>query len=1088
MANFDLDKLLNAVDLSALAQTYGAKFTRKTGHDLRCACPLHGGKNPTAFTVYQDNNHRWHWHCYTDCDAGGDALEFLKRAENLTDFGEVVKRLAEYAHLSLEDIGFTPERVAEIAERKKRTEVLDLAARHFAAQLWSAAGTEALAYVRGRAFTDDTLRMAGWGFSDGGLGLKTYLEHAGADMDLARKIGLVRAAGLDFTANQDGRAASPKGWLIYAHRPGMGGFKRQTCETCQAETWHVKTGKEDAVCLRHEAVLPTLTGVEYFSSRALEPIDPKDKSRNLPGTRALYKAEVPSSRTVILVEGPADAESLRQLGFSTWALCGLGSLPEDDLRTLKQRPTRCLALDSDDPGQAKVEKLAHVLGPLTRVAAPFAEGKDANAFLQAGGSASAVKTTLREAEVWIETLLAKTDKAAPDELVELTTQIAVLLLELPESLAPRYYNQAGKKLSMTKRELQALAKAKNANATGLSLSSIQNGQIAFLGEPLANFSARITHELTRDNGQDLPEVEYTITGRLANGTPLTPITIPAEQFSGMDWIAKYWGARLISYLPKGKASLLARAIQELSLEDLSQERVYTHSGIRQIDGRYGYLSAAGFLTADGLDESIRVDLGGNNLRHYRLAPPPEGEALNTAVRASLNFLNLGPRHVTAPLWAAMYAAPLNEILPLYTVLWVYGVTQSGKSTITHLALTHFGTGFITGRQYHAPDNWESTLTALEHSMFTVKDAPLVIDDYAPQFASAQDAREMGRKAQKLIRSVGNRAARGRSTANLTQQVTRIPRGLVIVTAELPLPGESTVGRMLYVPIERGEVLPLPGERTRPALEEAQAQAQEGLYAQAMAAYLRWLVTNWEQVRQRFLEIVKESVAVARQANGNLQNRLPDYYGLLDAAQQLALTAFVEMGVLTVKEALEYTNANATAILGVVSHQAEKIAAESPVRKFFEALNNLLERQKIYLAPKTNKVIYSPPLNADLVGYFEPGDPSVIYLNDDTCLLHIRAYWSQLGENYDTTQDALRRQFGQVSGLFFKRGASFTVSEWIAGLGKNTRVLAISAKRVFELYGVTLQNPQPDPQDKVDQGENQLSHLSEKRQTDGRVEG
>lgn len=1057
MPHFDLDKLLNAVDLSALAQKYGAKFTRKTGHDLRSACPLHGGKNPTAFTVYQDNNHRWHWHCYTDCDAGGDALEFIQRAENLTDFGEAVKLLADYAHLPLTDIGFTPERVAEIAERKKRMDVLDLAARYFASQLWSAAGTEALAYVRGRAFTDDTIRMAGWGFSDGGPGLKNDLEQAGADMELARKLGLVRADGLDFTANHEGQKASPKGWLIYPHREGMGGLRRQECKTCQAETWHAKYGKEEAVCLRHHPFLPPLSGVSYFSSRALAPVNPTDKSRNLPGSRYLYKAEVPGQRKVILVEGPTDAESLRQLGYSAWALCGLGLLPDDDLRTLKQRPTRYLALDGDDAGQTKVPKMANALGPLTRLVAPFAEGKDANAFLQAGGIAFQIQTHLDQAEVWLEKLLAKTDKAAPDELVELTTQIAILLLELPDSLAPRYYAQAGKKLSMTKKELQALAKVKNANATGLNLSSIQNGQIAFLGEPLANFSARISHELTRDNGQDLPEVEYTIIGRLADGAPLPPITIPAEQFASMDWIARYWGARLISYLPKGKSNLLARAIQELSLDDLAQERVYTHTGVREINGKYGYLSAAGFLTAEGLDESIRVDLGGNNLRHYRLMPPPTGEALKMAVRASLNFLKIGPRHVTAPLWAAMYAAPLTELLPLYTVIWVYGVTQSGKSTVTHLALTHFGPGFISGRQYHAPDNWESTLTALEHSMFTVKDAPIVIDDYAPQFASAQDAREMGRKAQKLIRSVGNRAARGRSTANLTQQVTRIPRGLVMVTAELPLPGESTVGRMLYVPIERGEVLPLPGERTRPVLEEAQSQAQAGLYAQAMAVYLQWLVTHWEKARERFFEIVKESVVVARQADSNLQNRLPDYYGLLDAAQQLALTAFVEMGVLGVAEALEITNANAAALLGVVRHQAEKIAAESPVRKFFEALDNLLERNKVYLAPRTKDLEFTPPFGAELVGYFEPSDPKVIYLNDDTCLAQVRAYWTALGEHFDTSKDALRRQFAQITGLLDRKGPGASIPVNLRAGGGRHWLLVFNLAKIRSLYGFTLFN-------------------------------
>ncbi len=50
----DVDRLLEAVDLTALAEQAGAQF-RKTGKTLRSTCPLHGGDNRTAFSVYSEN-------------------------------------------------------------------------------------------------------------------------------------------------------------------------------------------------------------------------------------------------------------------------------------------------------------------------------------------------------------------------------------------------------------------------------------------------------------------------------------------------------------------------------------------------------------------------------------------------------------------------------------------------------------------------------------------------------------------------------------------------------------------------------------------------------------------------------------------------------------------------------------------------------------------------------------------------------------------------------------------------------------------------------------------------------------------------
>ncbi|MFH1633306.1 MAG: toprim domain-containing protein, partial [Chloroflexota bacterium] len=244
--------------------------------------------------------------------------------------------------------------------------------------------------------------MAGWGFADGCTGLRDYLEQAGADIappapsgvTIARTTGLVRKDGRDFTANRDGDVASPFGWLVYTHRP-YANARRKKCEQCEAETWHYENR-----CLQHELVTVPLNGVTYFSARAIVPAG-KDKSRNLPGDRQLYKAEVPTVREVIICEGPADAESYRLLGFTAWALCGLGHLPEDDLRQLQKRPAVYLALDNDEAGLKNQAKLARELGPLSLLMPPIEGFKDANDFLQKSGDAGLITRQLEDSQAFL---------------------------------------------------------------------------------------------------------------------------------------------------------------------------------------------------------------------------------------------------------------------------------------------------------------------------------------------------------------------------------------------------------------------------------------------------------------------------------------------------------------------------------------------------------------------------------------------------------------------------------------------------------------------------------------------------------------
>ena len=1021
----NLHVIFSGVNLEDLAGQAGTKLQR-SGGELRGRCPLHKGDNPTAFVIYTDLHGQSRWHCHTKCDAGGDAIDFVQRWQGL-DFMGAVKYLADTLHLDLTDLGFDPASAQREMEHRKQTDMLDEAAKYFASQLWSKAGEPARNYLLGRGFTEKTLREAGWGFCKSDRGLHVHLQKANADLDIAKKLGLIRADGLDFTANGDGAKASPDGYIMHPH------------------TWNGKT--------------------TYFSARALKPIDPNDKSRNLPGDRQVYWALMPGDPNLIIVEGQSDAESLRQLGRSALALCGVGNLSAQEIERVQKRRVVYLALDNDlhktkltAAEQDKIRKrkanvthrLCEALGALTMIVADL-PAKDMNEWLQNGLTLQVLEKHLSSSKPWLDILIDQSRSLSPVELDETLQTITRHITTLPDTLRSRYSSLVEKKLAISKRDLKTLMNQRE-EENGYLDSEIRERRLHFKGDALGNFWARISHELMVDDGLNPPTVRYSIEGGLASGQALQPVQVEARAFDKLDWIPDSWGMRPIITLPPGKSYLLARAIQEVSMESVQREKLYTFTGWHDCDGERGFLTASGWLGEDGLNDQVRVDLGSNNLRHYAL--PKEECDPEEAVRTTLEFLQLGPRKVTAPLWAAMYAAPLTSLRPLNAVLSVYGTTQSGKSTLAHLALTHFGTGFVQGRDYHAPIDWTSTVTAIEAAMFLAKDVPLVIDDFAPQFSSLAEARAMHKKGHHVVRSVGNRSARGRSRADLSQQNTRFPRSLVIMTAENPLIGQSIVGRMLYVGVEPGDILPIAGSNTEDKLTDLQNKAQQGFLAQAMKLYLQYLAENWERIAKEYPARVDKAAQFARQA-GSLQNRLPDAYGVLAAAQELALRCFEDLQLISWKDVDEMIRENNQALLALIQNQAEQVAAESPVRKFFTALASLLVEGKVYLAPRTQDEEYQPPIHASQIGYYDPGpEQKVIYLRTETSLAHAKEFWRGLDENLDIMPDALRRQLRQVDGLLAQVGErQVEASKLCAGIRQ--RVLIVDVHRVEQLYGVSL---------------------------------
>jgi len=73
---FDIDSILAKSDLLAYVERAGAQ-PKGGGNRYSCACPIHGGDNTTAFSIYYKDG-RWLWNCFTGSCGGGDAIRFVE--------------------------------------------------------------------------------------------------------------------------------------------------------------------------------------------------------------------------------------------------------------------------------------------------------------------------------------------------------------------------------------------------------------------------------------------------------------------------------------------------------------------------------------------------------------------------------------------------------------------------------------------------------------------------------------------------------------------------------------------------------------------------------------------------------------------------------------------------------------------------------------------------------------------------------------------------------------------------------------------------------------------------------------------------
>ena len=80
--HFTFKYLKARVSIAAVLQDKGLITAfKKRADQLVGPCPLHGGDNPNAFVISLSKNI---WHCFTQCNAGGDLVKLVQRLDSKT--------------------------------------------------------------------------------------------------------------------------------------------------------------------------------------------------------------------------------------------------------------------------------------------------------------------------------------------------------------------------------------------------------------------------------------------------------------------------------------------------------------------------------------------------------------------------------------------------------------------------------------------------------------------------------------------------------------------------------------------------------------------------------------------------------------------------------------------------------------------------------------------------------------------------------------------------------------------------------------------------------------------------------------------
>lgn len=429
---------------------------------------------------------------------------------------------------------------------------------------------------------------------------------------------------------------------------------------------------------------------------------------------------------------------------------------------------------------------------------------------------------------------------------------------------------------------------------------------------LARFSAAIVAEVLELDAPDA-RPRRTLTLSISRGGAPWEVELDAGVYDRMEWPTPLLGSWAAVASGKGMRDALRHALQVLSVPVTRQR--YGFTGWIRHDGGWAYLHAGGAIGEGGAVEGLAATPA-RPVDGFALPAPPVGSDLARAVGAVVELLSMEPAAVTVPMVALAFHAPLGGSR---CAVHVNGPADRGKSVRASLVQRLFGAGMHSKA---APVSWAdgSTPVGIAQVLARAGDALVMMDDLRLSGGSRDEADAM--RVDRVIRAHFNGAGALKGRREGGGRTDPASRCNVLSTGEtLPKgPTASTLNRVVTVELDA----PLPAN-----IGELDAMASEGVLAAGMAAYLRWLAPQVEDLRPRARA---EERAASTRWGFSEKSRATELLGGLCLGMEYLLRFLAASGVSTAD--VERHRARALAALhDVAGEHGARVAEEGIAARF-----------------------------------------------------------------------------------------------------------------------------------------------------------
>ena len=598
-SNAFLDEIRDRVPISDVIGkrvTWDRKKTNVSRGDYWACCPFHGEKSPS----FHCEDRKGRYHCF-GCGVSGDHFRFLVELDGM-NFPEAVQQIADLAGVALPQ----PDVEAEKRDRQRTglQDVMEMATQFFEAQLQTANGAKARAYLRDRGLTGRTVETFRLGYApESRNALKEYLAGKGVPKDQIEACGLV-VHGPDIPVSYD-RFRDRIMFPILSSREKVIAFGGRAMSP-DAPAKYLNSNETE---LFHKG------SVLYNFSRARKAMSGASRA----GDAAQNEN---GAGTIIAVEGYMDVIALHQAGIEN-AVAPLGTALTENQMTLlwklTQQPVLCF--DGDGAGIRAANRavdlaLPHLKPGYSVRFAMLPDGKDPDDLVRNEGRAPFDKVlasarSLSEM-VWLREVQSGTFDT-PEKRAQLEATLKQIVSVIADENVRRHYGQ-----DVRDRLHQFFQGARQNGQRGFERNPRQGGgnrsggQGQGRGGPGARISERtgISDRLARSalvsGHQSLPPLRESV---LALTIVNHPDLLFAEydEISAIDYenrdLQRFWSAVLNAASAKGPRLTRENLIEHLEaegfgdlLKSLDQQirfaRLWTATtAAASEDAREGYLQA-----------------------------------------------------------------------------------------------------------------------------------------------------------------------------------------------------------------------------------------------------------------------------------------------------------------------------------------------------------------------------------------------------------------------------------------------------------------------------------------------------------------